>query len=404
MAKRAAKAAAESAGKVVEIVTRTTERRTGDEETTELPVDNGEPGDEDLLAALDDLGDSGARLEIRRTSPAEFAGYVGTYSRDGWTPDRLMEEWGGGKFTIRVRNSDGSFLGQRHVQIAGKSKNKEAPPTPALTVAAAPATDAMAQVLAAIQASNAAAQEANKGQINLLTTLVTSLINKEPPKAPPAPDPLAMLEKAANILKPRGGDEAGAMAAFIKGIDMGKSLAEGGGDTSMASVFMEGIKTIKEVGTISQTNQQRPAAPRIAAPAPGTIAAAPAAAPQTPNKSEEPVLTDQVRQIQWIKQQAAFLVIQAQREKNPELYAELFLDNLPSFLPESVVHEQMKDAAAVQKLGMIYPKVLQFQAWFEEFRAALVAQIEAPPDEADETPPGGELVDDTGPDSGAEGV
>lgn len=384
MAKRAAKAAGEPAGKVVEIVTRTTERRTGDEENTELSVEPGAPGEGAEFDELDDLGDSGARLAIWRTSPSEFAGYVGTYNREEWTRDRLMEEWGGGKFTIKVRNPDGTLNGQRHIQIAGKPKNKEAPPPAQTIVPQASGGSELARVLEGIQASNAAAQEANKGQITLLTTLVTSLINREPPKPPPAPDPLAMLEKAANILKPRGGDEAGGMSAFIKGLEMGRSLAGEGGEPGMASVFMEGVKTIKDVATMTQTNKQRPAQRRIAAPAPGTVAAeGPAAAPAPPNNPETPVVTDQMRQIQWIKQQAAFLVHQAARQKDPELYAELFLDNLPSFLPEATVLEQMKDEGAISKLGMLYPRVLQFPDWFEEFRATVVELIESPDDAGD---------------------
>lgn len=386
MGKRAAKAAAEQAGKVVEIVTRTTERRTGDEENLEIPVDPVEPGEDDVFDGLDDLGDSGARLEIRRTSPAEFAGYVGTYSREGWTPDRLMEEWGGGKFTIRVKNAAGQFMGVRHLTLAGKSKNKEAAPV-AAPVAAAPAASSdshLAQVLTAINESNKAAQEANKGQISLLTTLVTTLINKEAPRPPPAPDPLAMLEKAANILKPR--DSGDAMAAFIKGLDMGKSLGDGGGEPGMGQVFMEGIKTIKEAAAVSASAQQqpRPAQRRIANPPPGSVPAQETPAAPPPNNPEKPPMTDGMKQIQWIRQQAKFLVLQASRNKSSELYAELFLDNLPDFLPIATVLEQMKDPGAVQKLGMLNADVLRFQPWFEDFRKAVVEFIEQPDEDDDD--------------------
>lgn len=87
-------------------------------------------------------------------------------------------------------------------------------------------------------------------------------------------------------------------------------------------------------------------------------------------------MTDQMKQISWIRQQAKFLVLQASRQKSPELYAELFIDNLPEFLPEELVLAQMKDAGAVQKLGMLNGDVLKFAPWFEEFRRAVVEFIE----------------------------
>lgn len=396
MGKRAAKETAAPAGKVVEIVTRTTERRTGDEENLEIPTDPVEPGEDDVFDGLDDLDGSGVRLEIRRTSPVEFAGYVGTYSRDGWTPDRLMEEWGGGKFTIRVKNGAGQFMGVRHLTLAGKSKNKEAPPAPVAAVAAAPAAgnDALAQALNAINESNKAARESTKDQIGLLTTLITSLINKEAPKPPPAPDPLALLEKAANILKPR--DTGDAMTAFIKGIDMGKSFAEGGsgGEPGMASVFMEGIKTIKEAAALAPAQQQqRPAQRRIAKAPPGTVPAAETtAAPPPPNNTGAQTVSNPMKQMQWLKQQANFLVLQASRNKSSELYAELFLDNLPEFLPVETVHEQMKDPAAIQKLGAIVPNVLKFPQWFEDFRKSVVEFIEQAQNEDDEDDEAGGTV------------
>jgi hypothetical protein len=380
MGKRAAKAAAAIEGKVVEIVTRTTERRTGDEENSELDVESGDPVEGDVF---DDLDDSGARLDIRRTSPVEFAGYVGTYQGAGFTLDRLQEDWGGGKFTIREKTAGGQFARTRHVQVAGKPKNKEAPP--ALSQAA-PAVDGMAQVLASIQASNAAQAKSTEGQITLLTTLLTSLIGREPPKAPPAPDPLAMLEKAANILKPRGGDEAGVMSALMKGIDLGRSFTEGGGEPGMASIFMEGIKTIKEAAAIAPQPQPQPR--RIAQAPAGSVPAV-----EAPNKPEPLPMTDTAKQIKWLRTMSAVLVKKAEAKKSPELYAEVFLDNLPPFVPEALVLETMKDETAIAKLGMLNADVLKFPDWFEEFRAAVVQFIEAPDDIDDDT---GEDQDDVG--------
>lgn len=410
MAKAKGKNAAATDGKVVEIVTRTTERRSG--EDSELDINGAgaaddEGGEGDGLDALDDLGDSGARLEIRRTSPAEFAGYIGTYSRDGWTPDRLFEEWGGGKFTIRVRLQNGTLHGMRHTQLAGKPKNK-AEPAAAVAPVAQGVDSGMAQVLAAIQASNAAAaaaaQNSTKEQMGMLTSLLTALITKEAPKPAIGPDPLAILEKAATILRPRG-ESGDTMSAFIKGLDMGRDMGGGGnGEPGMASMFMEGIKTLKQTALLQ--GQRRP---QRRAPPPGTVAAeGPALAPPT-NKVEPASDTD--KQIAWIKQQAAFLVLQASRKKTPSLYAELFVDNLPSFLPAEQVLEQMQQPGAIEQLGYIHADVLKFPEWFEEFRAKVVEFIAGPLDAAgsagsapaDPAPPGNVFEHDGANDDGGGG-
>ena len=87
-------------------------------------------------------------------------------------------------------------------------------------------------------------------------------------------------------------------------------------------------------------------------------------------------MPDTARKIAWIKQQTVVLVYQASRGKSPALYAELFLDNLPPFLPEAEVLEQMQGEGAMQKLAMLNSKVLTFPEWFEEFRKEVVTMIE----------------------------
>src|SRR2546425_496954 len=108
MGKRADKNAGGTAGKVVGTTTRTREvlPETGGE--LDLGADPILDADDDALAKLDELEPGmGARYEVRRTSPSEFAGYVGTYSREELSPDAIYSDWGGGRYNIRVRNAKG---------------------------------------------------------------------------------------------------------------------------------------------------------------------------------------------------------------------------------------------------------------------------------------------------------
>lgn len=374
MAKTPAKTAAAPSGKTVETVTRT--REVVEEPGGELDISGAPDGldEADPLAKLDEIGVEGtARYRVHRTSPAGFDGYVGTYTRDELEPDRIFEEWGGGRFRITVVDAAGKVRGNAIMMIAGKPKHKAEAPAPVAQVQAPGLGSEMARVLEGIQAAQAAAQKATDTQMAMLTTLLTSLINKEPPKAPPAPDPLAMLEKAAAILKPRDDGGGKAVEMLLQGMELANRFGGGGHEPGMADVFLEGFRTIKDAAKLApNAHQPRPAQRRIA-PQPQGVAAAPGdAAPAAP-PPEPP--TPAQRQDAWIKQQVQFLVVQASRAKDPELYAELFLDNLPAFLPEAEAKRRMSDEAELAKLAEAVPEVVNYLPWFEKFRDAVLAFI-----------------------------
>ena len=83
-----------------------------------------------------------------------------------------------------------------------------------------------------------------------------------------------------------------------------------------------------------------------------------------------------VKLLQWLNQQVTMLVVQASKHKNPELYAELFLDNLPDFLPKEDVYQRMKAPDALENLAKLNKHVLTFRPWFEQFRTICIAMIE----------------------------
>lgn len=372
MARAKAKTKAEAPGKTVRVVTETVEHHeeTGDEIEIETPVDPEDVEDRDALAELEELAGSDARFEVRRTAPAAFVGYVGTYTRDVFSLNLLYSEWGGGNFTLRVKNTRGEYVGTRRVVLAGSPHHKKEVLEP-VAVAPSSGIGEMAPLLAAMQSNT-------DKQIGMLTTLLTGLLNKPPPAAP---DPIAIIASLKDILKPDKGDSgADAVKLLLQGVDLGKSLG-GGEETSMADVFLKGFDTLKDVAKIAPTApgarpaQRIPA--RVASVPPGTVPASEPA--EAPNK-EVPTLEQ--RQREWIRKQTLFLVHQAKRKKDPGLYAELFLDNLPDFVPVADVLTQMRDPDIVAKLSFLVPDVAGFSEWFEEFRLEVVEQIENP--EADD--------------------
>lgn len=386
MAKTPAKTPAAPTGKTVETVTRT--REVVEDPPAELDISGG--GDEldavDPLAKLDEIGvDGGAKYRVHRTSPTGFDGYIGTYTREELEPDAIFAEWGGGRFRITVVDAAGKVRGNAILMIAGKPKHKADPAQSPTAMTPAPGLGSeMARVLEGIQASQVAAQKATDTQMAMLTTLLTSLINKEPPKAPPAPDPLAMLEKAAAILKPREDSGGKAVEMLLKGMELAKGFGGGDHEPGMADVFLEGFRTIKDAAKLApNAHQPRPAQRRIAQP-PAASAAAPDAPPPEPP-------TEAQKQDAWIAQQVKFLTVQASRNKDPELYAELFLDNLPAFLSEEEAQRRMSDEGELRKLAEAVPAVMNYLPWFEKFREAVLTFIAQGARQAAE--PGGVVVD-----------
>jgi hypothetical protein len=394
--------------RVAEITTRTVklEPAAGANAGGELELD-GESGPEgasleerDALDKLRELsgGNSLAKFEVRRVLPSAYAGYCTTLAAEEMTMERLQEELGPGTYAIRVRLPGGTFAGSDRVQIADLPKHRQPPPQaaqPVVSQAPAAGGGELGAVLAAMQRSTDA-------QISMLTGLVQSLINRPAPEAPAASDPLAVIEKLAPFLKPEKSDGgADAVKMLLQGIELGKDLGGGGGEAGFADVFMKGLDTIKTVAATQP--QPRPAARRVAAQeTPPNNQPAAVAVPQ-PKREVNPML----RIIQWIKNQTVMLCHQAARQKDPGLYAELFLDNLPDGLTQEMIHERMQKPDAIEDLAAINPDVLKYREWFEAFRDEVIDLLEAPEEtDAEELPddgePAGEVIEHQ-PEGGGEG-
>lgn len=360
MGKKTEKDGGGATGKIVETTTRTREVLPDTGGELELEPTAEMDADDDALGKLYELEPgAGARYEVRRTSPSEFAGYVGTYSKEELTPENIAADWGGGRFNVRVRNARGQMLGSAPLVIAGKPKHKADPVQLPATVTPAPAAPPVdtAGIVTAVTNSM-------KPTIDMLSRLVEALITKPAAPPPPAgPDILTVLEKAKTIFGK--GEDGGGMKALIQGIELGQKLAGdgGGSESNMADVFLEGFKTIKTAAAASASAAARQpariAAPQAATATPG-VTPAPVAAPPPP--------TTEQRQGQWLKAQIAFLLKQAKAGKNASLYAELFADQLPPYLPAEVVVTHMDDEGAVEQLALLVPEIAEHATWFEEFR------------------------------------
>src|SRR6185369_14667679 len=169
---------------------------------------------------------------------------------------------------------------------------------------------------------------------------------------------------------------------LMRGLELGKSL--GGGGSSMMDVAREGLGILGPL--INQQNQKPPASvarpanratPALAAP---VAEAAPVVPPVNPPEGANVKL---MSQLNWIRAQLNVLVHHAARDKSPELYAEVLLDNLPPFISPEEITEHIGAPDAIAKLAQLDARVNQHLAWFEGFRAAINELLSAE-DEPDE--------------------
>lgn len=405
-AKQANKRGPKAQERVV-VRTVTTEEHAG--EGGEIHLDPVAPGPEDdAIAKLKELGDgSDTRYEVRRTSPADLAGYCCTYSQDELTLERLQEEHGAGKYNVRGRRGDGAFLPSVSVQIAPLPKHKQAPAAAAAPVQTGSVMGELAPLLTAMK-------DSTDRQVNMLTNLLTALIQRPDPKPEKGPDALALITALVPVLRPPKTDSAtDAVKLLLQGIELGKEFGGGDGEGGMTSLLGKGLDTVKTLAAAAARNPpRRPQPARVAAPAApgaaGTVPAleepakieapapapAPAAAPAAPAEDVDADI------LGWLENQVRLLVHQAKHDKDPELYAELFLDNMPPGLDEATVYAQLSEPDAIDKLAAFNAEVLELRPWFEDFREVMLRIIA---ENAETQPPVGGVVQDAGEPPGGEG-
>ena len=345
--------------------------------------------EQDLIAELLAAGiEEEITYAVRRVSPADKASYCTKYSRGDLSLDRIREDWGPGTYAITAFDAANKYRKRTTVKIA--ESLKAAPVVASQTSQLAE----MAQILRA-NVPTSAPQGTDmtavlvammKSQSDLLTAILT----RPAPASPPAPDPLAMIAALRDVLKPQ--KESSEVDILLKGLSLGKDLAGGSEWTDVVAKGLDAVVPL--LNSQSATSTTRPAV--RSRPIPNTRQL-PKSAPQTEAPVGEAPATEGadggnmqiVQKLQWLSRQAMVLCRQAAAQKDPELYAEVFLDNLPEFFTLDEVHERLNQPDAVDELGKIHAPVLQYREWFEKFRVAALDMIA----EEGEDDPAGTVID-----------
>lgn len=276
--------------------------------------------------------------------------------------ERLRDTYGTGQYRVRVQRAGKMF---KMFDIA-----VEAPATPA----APPATD-MATLANMIEAANqrtmqmveqalgrgAAPAAADPFAALERITAIMANLQKAAPMAAPAPDHTAMFKQSIELATLISGASSRGETGFM---DVLKELAGSEAVTGLFGNFM--------ARATGQTTPQS-AAPMLA-PA-GSAYVAPPVAPANMAGM------DQGATNKLIGEQIAFLISMAAAGRDPGLYAEMMLDNMPP----PAVNYILSNPNVIGELTQYNAAVGQHVQWFQKLLEAMRAMIQG--DGGDETEP-----------------
>jgi hypothetical protein len=329
---------------------------------------SSEGGSDDALEQLlsgDDGGEIVYKVYLHPAKAGDRLAYCAAYGKGELNFDTIRDTFGGGTYKITGFDSKGKYVVSKNVAIVGLPKSTAA------AQQAAPAASAGMEVLLL---------QLIKSQGDMVTALLSK--ERDAPAASPSAMELVALIKA---LQPEKG-ASDPVDLLLRGLEMGRGL--GGGGTDFMDLAKTGLESLaplikRQAETPAPTITPRPAARLAAVPTPTQPQPATAEQPKEGANMELPVL----QKLKWLQATTTGLVVQASRGKDPELYAEVFLDNLPPFITLDEVAERFKAPEAVAQLAQINPAVANYAAWFESFRVAVNSFIEDD-DEDTGTPPG----------------
>jgi hypothetical protein len=400
----------------------------GEEEvTTEELVELNQTEGGELFRVTDELrATQGVRLMFVRTYPAgpDSAGYVGEMGPGEFTTDRVREMYGPGKYKVTILGPKGILPGGGTITIA---KGVDKPKTEGV--------GNIAELLRVLEerqekqrASNSAtwnkiAELAIPGMFTVLAALVSkgggnqtdvaALITALKPAPQPSIGELTTALAGIQSLQGKPASELGGLEGLLKAATLLKEFAgEGGGDkggSNWLDVLREALKeaipmarpVLEQAAANAAARMSAaqvviptpvaapPAAPRPVIAAPVTAApvrqapTAPVAA-AAPPLNIKPTITEGEDMWQMakpiIKDQVEKLIRWASEKKEPGLYAEVFVTELPQVVASYVSPQQaltwLQHPDWWKVVRGQYPELEPHFIWLDQFRSELILLVE----------------------------
>jgi hypothetical protein len=313
-------------------------RKRTNEPEPEVIVLEEEPDTRDIDSILAEVGDTGSYIAIKRRNPTtKEEDYVGRYELpvDGLL-ERVKEEHGGGKYSGRICGKGGVYRKYITFSIDSRFRPTVVTPPTLLGATSAPPSDSGLGEVKDLLKQLIALQMSPKHDPFEVFVKAAELFRNAPSVAPMPVSSAPSITEAFAILK--------------QGIEMGQTMSGGEGLGYLPVVERLGGPLVEALKALAD----RPKAIMQKVENGGKPLTAPK--PQTPE--------------QYIQAYLPQIISLALSKKDPTLYAEVILDQVPEsaldFLFETVSRPDV-----VPYLTTLHPGVKEHEAWFLEFAKSI---------------------------------
>lgn len=315
-------------------------------DTSAAHDDQPEDSSETLMRILAQFeGGNGYSVRLERLRDvgmrAELTGYLGVLALTPDLYDDTMQAWGGGKYRGRIfRGND--YQTSIQFQISGEARPRDS----------------------ATFTGERSEQSQLEKQVAQLAELVGKLVAQQtaPPQVNAVDQVVAIAKALREVAPPAAATDAATMfKMFDTMLDLRGRIAEETGDrpadNGISTIVREGIQPM--IALVREHMAQENGKTRRAAPA--------AAAPLRSSTPSADPLVNLASRVPAVGR--AFLAGAARAKKDPQLYAEMVLDQIPETdydtLPQLLLLPDF-----TTRLLAIVPEWQQFPVWFSElFRA-----------------------------------
>lgn len=271
--------------------------------------------------------------------------------------EKCRDEHDGGNFRMHIRDRAGLVKNVSFsVEAPKQKKSEERRDGFGVAEILAMSEQSNQRMMSMFQTTMAAFAEAFKGGAN---------------QAPPTPavDPIMVQKSIIDSVTAIVGMTNAAeqkkdpVELLIQGLTLGKELIPKEGETNSSDILLEAMKQFAPTLIAS-------AGPKAGNPQPER---APNGTPRIEHQQSQETADvakekEKLMQQQAMKGQLNWLLAQAKAGKNPELYAELLLDQVG----EEKVLAFIGNPNALDMLANILPEVRAYESWFSELRDAII--------------------------------
>lgn len=335
-------------------------------------VENEKPEqlDDDVIRALTELeGADEITWTVTRLSEPN-SGFCGEMSTVEISKRRIAEAYGPGRYRVQGTRPDGKYFKSGRISIATPARDasdKTADLVEALKGNKNGDTSMLPLLLAMIQSNS---------------TIVSAALARpvEPKKEIPWTALLTATPVALTALKSffKNDNDSESMEKLLKQLTILEKLkGDDKGGSSWPDIIRDGLSSLREMAPFAggARTPQPVSAHVVSTASPGVRGQIPVSAsiPETPEAIEP---TPENLTMDWLRKKIDELLQNAAQNKNPELRAELLLDDLPPFIPESMIKNMLTRDDWFEQLSAFDNRVLSYHGWFNELRECILETLD----------------------------